>query len=92
MIFIFYIYTLNQKLYIMSQNVYSPEKKYTWGPDDQFTLTGNEFGLILNSLRAVLGTPEANRVMLAHQANNIIEQMVQRAVETGVAKELPEEQ
>jgi phage baseplate assembly protein W len=75
----------------MSNNVYSPDKKYTWGPEDQFTLTGNEFGLILNSLRAVLGTPEASRVMLAHQANNIIENMVQRAVEEGVAVEIQEE-
>jgi hypothetical protein len=74
----------------MSKNVYSPEKKYTWGPEDQFTLTGNEFGLILNSLRAVLGTPEASRIMLAHQANSIIENMVQRAVETGIAVEVEE--
>lgn len=75
----------------MSNNVYDPQKKYTWGPEDQFTLTGNEFGLILNSIRAVLGTPEASRIMMAHQANGIIEQMVQRAVEAGVAKEVIEE-
>jgi hypothetical protein len=75
----------------MSNNVYDPNKKYTWGPEDQFTLSGNEFGLILNSLRAVLGTAEASRVMLAHNANNIIEQMVQRAVEAGVAVEIQEE-
>ena len=47
----------------MSNNVYSPDKKYTWGPEDHFTLTGNEFGLILNSLRAVLGTPEASNCL-----------------------------
>ena len=76
----------------MSNNVYDPQKKYTWGPEDQFTLTGNEFGLILNSLRAVLGTPEASRVMLAHQANTIIEKMVERAVETGVAKVVIEDE
>ena len=75
----------------MSNNIYNPNKKYTWGPEDHFTLTGNEFALILNSLRAVLGTPEASRIMLAHQANNIIEQMVERAVEAGVAKEIQEE-
>lgn len=75
----------------MSNNIYNPNKKYTWGPEDHFTLTGIEFGLILNSLRAVLGTPEASRIMLAHQANNIIEQMVERAVEAGVAKEIQEE-
>lgn len=75
----------------MSKNVYDPQKKYTWGPEDQFSLKGDEFGLILNSLRAVLGTPEASRIMLAHQANNIIEQMVERAVQAGVAKEMQEE-
>ena len=76
----------------MSNNVYDPQKKYTWGPEDQFTLTGNEFGLILNSIRAVLGTPEASRIMMAHEANGIIEQMVKRAVQAGVAIEVIEEQ
>ena len=75
----------------MSKDVYDPQKKYTWGPDDQFSLKGDEFGLILNSLRAVLGTPEASRVMLAHQANEIIEKMVERAVNDGVAIEVVEE-
>lgn len=75
----------------MANNVYDPTKRYTWGPEDQFVLNGNEFGLILNSIRAVLGTPEASRILQANQANNIIEQMVQRAVESGVAKELPED-
>jgi hypothetical protein len=72
----------------MSNNVYNPNKKYTWGPEDQFSLKGDEFGLILNSLRGVLGTPEASRIMLAHQANEIIENMVKRAVEAGVAVEI----
>jgi hypothetical protein len=72
----------------MSNNIYNPSKKYTWGPEDQFSLKGDEFGLILNSLRAVLGTPEASRIMLAHQANDIIENMVKRAVEAGVAVEI----
>jgi hypothetical protein len=75
----------------MSNNVYNPNKKYTWGPEDQFSLKGDEFGLILNSLRAVLGTPEASRIMLAHQANEIIEKMVERAVNDGVAIEVVEE-
>jgi hypothetical protein len=75
----------------MSNNIYNPNKKYTWGPEDRFTLTGDEFGLIINSLRAVLGTPEASRIMLAHQANEIIEKMVERAVNEGVAIEMVEE-
>jgi hypothetical protein len=75
----------------MSNKIYNPNKKYTWGPEDQFSLKGDEFGLILNSLRAVLGTPEASRIMLAHQANEIIEKMVERAVNDGVAIEVVEE-
>jgi len=66
---------------------YDPSKKYTWTPDDSFILSGGEFGLVLNALRAVLNTPEATRILIANQANTIIETALQRAVENGVAKE-----
>jgi len=75
----------------MTNNVYDPSKRYTWGPDSQFTINGNEFGLILNTIRAVISTPEAQKVILAQQANEIIEKMVARAVENGVAVEFNEE-
>lgn len=75
----------------MANNVYNPSKKYTWGPDSTFIVNGNEFGLILNTIRSVISTPEAQKIMLAHQANEIIENMVARAVESGVAVEFNEE-
>lgn len=69
---------------------YDPNKKYTWTPDDQFILNGAEFGLILNTLRAILNTPEAAKILLANQANNVIEGTLAKAVEEGVVKEAEE--
>lgn len=71
---------------------YDPTKKYTWTPEDQFTLNGAQFGLILNTLRAVLNTPEAARILLANEANNVIESTLAKAVEAGIVVEAPEEQ
>ena len=79
----------------MSENlevapVYDANKKYTWAAEDSFILSGGEFGVILNTLRAILGTPEAAKILLANQANNIIEGSLARAVESGIVKEAPE--
>jgi len=70
---------------------YDPNKKYTWGQDDAFIISGGEFGVILNALRAILGTAEAKRIILADRANDVIENAFGRAVEMGVAKEVVEE-
>ena len=71
---------------------YDPSKRYTWTPATEFTLTGEQFGLILNSLRGVISTPEAARVLLAAQANDSLEAVLARAVESGAVVEAPEEQ
>ena len=69
---------------------YDPNKKYTWTPEDSFILSGGEFGLVLNALRSVLNTQEAARILIANEANKIVEGALQRAVESGVAKEAEE--
>lgn len=71
---------------------YDPNKKYSWTPNDQFILNGGEFGLLLNAFRSVLNTQEAARILLANEANNIIEAKLAQAVEAGVVREAPEEQ
>lgn len=71
---------------------YDPNKKYTWTPNDEFVLNGGEFGLILNTLRSILNTQEAAKILLANQANDIIEGKLAKAVESGVVKEVPAEQ
>ena len=70
---------------------YDPNKRYTWTPNDKFELSGNEFGLILNSLRNILSTEEAGRILLANEANQVVERILAKAVEADIAKEAPEE-
>jgi hypothetical protein len=67
--------------------VYDPNKKYTWTNEDTFTFTGGEFGLILNTLRGVLSTEEAGKILLAQQANSILEKHLSKAVEAGIVVE-----
>lgn len=69
---------------------YDPNKRYTWTPNDKFELNGNEFGLILNALRALLATEEAGRILLANEANQAVERALAAAVEADVVKEAPE--
>ena len=71
---------------------YDPSKRYTWTPTTEFTLTGEQFGLILNSLRGVISTPEAARILLAAQANDSLESVLAKAVESGAVVEAPAEE
>jgi len=75
---------------VASLATYDPSKRYTWTPQDVFTLSGSEFGMVLNAFRNVLGTPEAARILLISEANQAIEKALANAVETGVAQEAPE--
>jgi hypothetical protein len=67
---------------------YNPNARYTWSPEDKFELTGAQFGLILNSLRAILNTEEAAKILLANEANLAIERVLANAVEKDVVKEV----
>lgn len=71
--------------------IYNPNKRYTWTPEDKFEFTGAEFGLILNAFRAVLNTEEAARILLANEANQVVERTLAKAVEADVVKEAQEE-
>lgn len=71
-------------------NSYDPNKKYGWTPEDQFVMSGQEFGIVLNALRAVLNTQEAARILLANEANKAIEGVLSRGVESGMVKEIEE--
>ena len=70
---------------------YNPSSKYTWTPEDTFTLTGAEFGLFLNTVRAYLSSEEAARFQLMMQANQVIEKVMVSGVEADIIKEVKEE-
>jgi hypothetical protein len=73
-------------------NSYDPNKRYSWTPQDQFVMSGSEFGLMLNTFRAILNTPEAAKILMADQANRVVESVLAKAVESGQVKEAPEEE
>lgn len=66
---------------------YDPTKQYVWTNEHVFALSGSEFGLILNAMRTTLGTREAQAILLADRANNVIEEVLKAAVERGDVKE-----
>jgi len=72
--------------------IYDANKHYTWTPEDTFTLSGAEFGLILNTVRAYLNSEEAARFQLMMKTSDAIEQVLSRAVESDVVKEVVQEQ
>jgi hypothetical protein len=69
---------------------FDPNKKYTWEYSAQFVLNGKDFGMILNALRAVINTKEAQTILLAKQAGDALEDTLTAAVEAGLVVELPE--
>jgi hypothetical protein len=69
---------------------YDANKKYTWTKEDTFTLSGEEFGLILNTVRAYLQSEEAARFQLMFQSNQVIEKLMMEAVESDNVTEVVE--
>ena len=69
---------------------FDPNKKYTWDMNAQFVLDGGNFGMLLNALRAIINTKEAQTILLAKQAGDVLEDTLAAAVETGVVVEVPE--
>lgn len=66
---------------------YDPNKAYKWEPDQTFTITGKEFALLLNTLRSVISTPEAQNVLIADKAHSVLEKLLISGVEDGSIEE-----
>jgi len=62
---------------------YDPNKTYTWGPDTKFVLSGQDFSLMLHTLRGILSTKEASNAVLAYEMNKKVEAMLAEAVAEG---------
>lgn len=69
---------------------FDPNKKYTWSMDAKFVLDGGDFGMLLNAMRAVINTKEAQTILLAKQAGDVLEETLAAGVESGLVVELPE--
>ena len=71
---------------------YDANKRWTWGNEEifNFSVTGREFGLILNTLRSLLSTEQAAQILLADRAMPILEKMMAQGVKEGKIKEIIE--
>jgi len=69
---------------------YDQNKRYTWAPEDKFELSGQEFGLFLNTVRTFLATEEAGKYQLMMKASEVIEKIMAEGVEKDIIKEAPE--
>mgnify|MGYP003610590931 CR=1 FL=1 len=70
---------------------YNPNRKYQWLNEDKFEITGRDLGLFLNTIRAILSTEEAAKILLADKANDVIERIMAEYVEKDVIKEVVED-
>jgi hypothetical protein len=75
--------TVVEQVQDVTPAVYDPAKKYSWGIETEFTLNGQEFGLILNTLRAIVNTEEAVKILMADKSNQILEGTMAKAVAEG---------
>lgn len=73
------------------QPIYDPEKLYTWKMDQIFSISGQEFGILLNTIRAKVNTPEALEYRRLFACNDVMEQVMARSVANGQAVERKEE-
>ena len=62
---------------------YDSNKNYSWKPDEEFIITGREFGLILNTIRSILSTEQAQQILLAARTADVLEKMMAENVESG---------
>jgi len=66
---------------------FDPTKSYKWQPTDVFEISGNDFALILNSIRAILATEEAQKIILVNEANKIVENILSKGFDAGFVQE-----
>jgi hypothetical protein len=71
---------------------YESNKKYQWNNEDQIVISGRDFGLFLNTFRAILSTDLAASVFMAAKANDAVEHILEEYVEKDVIKEVTETQ
>jgi hypothetical protein len=67
---------------------FDPNKKYKWTPETTFTMNGQQFAQVLNTLRGILTTDLAQVLFASQGASEALENMLKSAVEDGRAIEM----
>ena len=66
---------------------FDPSKSYEWSPETPFTLSGEEFGILLQTLRGIVSSPETQKALLAVRSLGALESTLGRNIQAGVVKE-----
>jgi hypothetical protein len=65
---------------------YSPEKAYSWKPEDIFELSGVQFSTLLNTLRTKVNVGAAPMAAII-ECHSILESLLKAGVDSEVIKE-----
>ena len=68
-----------------------PNVAYQWKDDEKFELSGKEFELLINGTRAILNSPEAQKVLVLASFNEVLEKSLKKAFDEGKVFEAPKE-
>lgn len=66
-----------------------PNTPYQWADQEQFPLNGKEFEFFINTTRAILNTPEAQKYLLIAELGRVLEAKLAEAIKEGRVNEAP---
>jgi hypothetical protein len=66
---------------------FDPKMNYTWSPDDEFIVKGNEIDFLNKVIQSILNTPEAAKILAVVQARDILANIFKESYEDGIIKE-----
>jgi hypothetical protein len=69
---------------------YSPQKNYKWEPSDVFEISGDQFSVLLNTIRYHVSQPGGAPMVNIMSMNTVVEDILKKGVEAGVIVELKE--
>lgn len=69
-----------------------PNTPYQWEDNTQFCLNGKEFEIFINTIRAVMSTPDAQKYLLLAELGKVLEDKLANAVEEGKVFEAPQKE
>lgn len=68
---------------------YGPGRNYRWEKEDTFELTGEEFALLLNTVRMEATNPQGAPAISIVECHKVLEALLLVGIEAGIVTEAP---
>ena len=65
---------------------FDPTVPYGWSADDEFVITGKEFEMINNALKAHVGSEEFQKFLSLYKGLEVVDKIFIKGIEQGVIK------